>query len=337
MQLLTGPAHDRCHVLTGAGAYEWWYTDALTDDGEWGVVAILFRGMPMSPAYLSDPTAMAGGFAVSVYHRGTRIAFAFGDVPLEACRFAGQGADVRVGDASLHIDADDVLHVAIARRGRGIERSVDVALRLESSCTMSTPEAYSQDHAWVLARPRAAATLRIALAEGAMPPSCVFEGSALAYHDHNMGVRAMSSDFGDWYWGRVHGPSSSIVYLTTPASMHATTHVVDVDAEGRVAPWQSSSIMFERRRVNFMGLRMHRSVVLAGVDARGVARRVVCDNDVVCEDGPFYQRYISRWTDGDVLVGYGMSEYMDVQRLRAPWIRPFLRLPWKQMMHRSMA
>ena len=95
--------------------------------------------------------------------------------------------------------------------------------------------------------------------------------------------------------------------------------------------------MFERRRVNFMGLRMHRSVVLAGVDARGVARRVVCDNDVVCEDGPFYQRYISRWTDGDVLVGYGMSEYMDVQRLRAPWIRPFLRLPWKQMMHRSMA
>lgn len=82
-----------------------------------------------------------------------------------------------------------------------------------------------------------------------------------------------------------------------------------------------------------MGLLMHRRVVIQGVDATGVNRTVVCNNSVVCEDGPFYQRYISEWTDGGEHLGHGMSEYMDVQRLRATWIRPFLRLPWSVEQH----
>lgn len=328
MQLLTGPDHDRCHALDGAGAYEWWYTDALTPDGEWGVVAILFRGMPMSPGYIARPSHLAGGYAVSVYHRGTRIAFAFGDVPLDACAFAHDRADVRVGDAVLHLDSDGTMHVAIGRTGRGIERSVHVALRVARAVTPTSDAPFTQDHGWVLARPRAAAELTIALGEGAHEPQCRYQGSAVAYHDHNMGVRAMSADFGDWYWGRVHGPSSSVVFLTTPGSTHATTHIVDVASDGAVEPWRSSSVRFARRSVNFMGLLMYREVILEGVDARGKERQVICSNDVVCEDGPFYQRYISNWTDGGVSIGYGMSEYMNAKRLQASWIRPFLRLPW---------
>ncbi len=328
MQLLTGPDHDTCHALNGAGAYEWWYTDALTADGEWGVVAILFRGMPMSPAYLAAPTSMAGGYAVSVYHRGTRIAFAFGDVPLEQCAFSSSRADVRVGDATLSMHADGTMDVAIGQIGRDMERSVHVNLRVHASATPSSSDAFSEDHGWVLARPRAAAEVSLELGEGSGQAQCRFEGSAIAYHDHNMGVRAMSADFGDWYWGRVHGPTSSIVFLTTPDSPHATTHIVDVTSDGVIEPWTTSRVQFKRRSVNFMGLVMFQKVLLEGIDAHGRQRSVVCTNDIVCEDGPFYQRYISRWTESGVFIGLGMSEYMDVQRLRAPWIRPFLRLPW---------
>lgn len=337
MQLLTGPRHDTCHALDGVGAYEWWYTDVLTADGEWGIVAILFRGMPMSPAYLASPSSMAGGYAVSVYHRGARIAFAFGDVPLEQCAFSKTTADVRVGNAALTMHADGTMDVVIERSGRGIERSVRVTLRLEATVVQSSNSVFSEDHGWVLANPRAAAHVAIHVGEGDAQPTCSFEGAALAYHDHNMGVRAMSADFGDWYWGRVHGPTSSIVFLTTPGSPHATTHIVDVTADGRVQPWTTSRVQFNRRRVNFMGLLMHRQVVLEGIDAQGRQRSVVCSNDVVCEDGPFYQRYISRWTESGVLIGQGMSEYMDVQRLRAPWIRPFLRLPWVDHAVRGLA
>ena len=328
MQLLTGPDHDRCHMLNGEGAYEWWYTDALTADAEWGVVAILFRGMPMSPAYLSNPAAMAGGFAVSVYHRGTRIAFAFGDVPCDACDFATERVDVRVGDATMHIDHMGVMHVHIGRTGSTIERSVHVSITMDAAQTPSSSHGFDEDHGWVLARPRAEAGLRIELGEGSRSPSCVFEGRAMAYHDHNMGVRSMSADFGDWYWGRVHGPDRSFVYLTTPGSPIATAHAADITIEGNVLPWSHATFRTERYRINFMGLRMHRRIVIEGLDASGAQRRVECNNTVVCEDGPFYQRYISQWIDGGAEIGFGMSEYMDVKRLRAPWIRPFLRLPW---------
>lgn len=331
MQLLTGPDHDRCHALNGEGAYEWWYTDALTADAEWGVVAILFRGMPMSPAYLSNPAAMAGGYAVSVYHRGTRIAFAFGDEPRDTCWFSREGADVQMSAASLHIESSGMMHVSIGRTGSTIERSVHVSIRMAAADTPSTSDAFAADHGWVLARPRAEADVRIELGEGSMAPSCVFEGSAMAYHDHNMGVRSMSADFGDWYWGRVHGPQRSFVYLTTPGSPRATAHAADITSNGLVLPWSHAAFRTERYRVNFMGLGMHRRIIIEGTDASGANRTVVCNNTVVCEDGPFYQRYISQWTDGDTDVGFGMSEYMDVQRLRMPWIRPFLRLPWKSL------
>jgi hypothetical protein len=143
----------------------------------------------------------------------------------------------------------------------------------------------------------------------------------------------MSTDFADWYWGRVHGPHTSLVYLTTPGSNHEVRHVADVSADGIVAPWSSAVIRLERRSINFMGLLMYRRVVIEGIDASRNARMVVCDNAVVCEDGPFYQRYISQWTDGGKSIGLGMSEYMNVQRLCAPWIRPFLRLPWTAEQH----
>ncbi len=328
MQLLTGPAHDRCHALNGVGAYEWWYTDALSHDGAWGVVAILFRGMPMSPAYLSAPAELAGGYALSVYHRGTRVAFAFGDVSLEQCDFSCDTADVRVGQARLKIDDDGRMHVLIERVGRGIERSVRVHLVLDAASTATSADAFGDTHGWVLARPRANAHLKIDLGEGSRLWYNVADESAVAYHDHNMGRREMSADFGDWYWGRVHGRTSSIVYLTTPGSRGETPIVVDVSDVGQVRPWTTAVLKLQQRGVNFMGLAMHRRIVLEGVDAQGSPRSVVCDNEVVCEDGPFYQRYISQWTDNGVVIGSGMSEYMDVQRLRAPWIRPFLRLPW---------
>ena len=52
MDVTFGPLHDHCRFLDASGAYEWWYIDALSPDGEWGAVVIIFRGMPMSPDYL---------------------------------------------------------------------------------------------------------------------------------------------------------------------------------------------------------------------------------------------------------------------------------------------
>ena len=54
MRLVLDPAEDAAHehwLRETPGAYEWWYYDALSDDGEWALTCIWFLGNPFSPYY----------------------------------------------------------------------------------------------------------------------------------------------------------------------------------------------------------------------------------------------------------------------------------------------
>ena len=76
MRILFGPQHDALHVDPARpGAYEWWYFDALSDDGRWALVTIFLLGSPMSPYYKAvavgqnpDPRDWCGVF-VSLHER----------------------------------------------------------------------------------------------------------------------------------------------------------------------------------------------------------------------------------------------------------------------------
>ena len=52
MRILFGSEHDARQIDPDLpGAYEWWYFDAVSDDGNFVFVAIFFLGTPMSPYY----------------------------------------------------------------------------------------------------------------------------------------------------------------------------------------------------------------------------------------------------------------------------------------------
>lgn len=327
MRILTGLQHDHCHMLNGPGAYEWWYADALDASGEWGVVMILFRGMPMSPDYLSNPLDIQGGYALSIYHRGVRIAFAFGGHLLERCQFAVDDVRVTMPGAELRRDEATITMMIDAPCG-GDGRRASVTLSMTGMKKAShDATVVDQPHAWILAAARSKASVRIQLHE-AHGEVVSREFSAMAYHDHNMGSRAMSADFADWYWGRVHTDRRTLAYLLTRHSADTTSWFGQILDDGSVEAFTDVSVTFHRRRLSMMGLRYHQQLVLRGRDSHGSLVTVECLNHRVCEDGPFYQRYISRWRVDGTEAGYGMSEYMDVKRLAKPWIRPFLRLPW---------
>ena len=195
MNLYTGPLHDIDHQLTDLGAYEWWYVDSLSPDGEWGVVLIQFRGMPMSPQYLrsqeSGVRSQEGvpsrgatsiencGYAVSVYHKGARIAFAFRGVP--ASRFSVPG-DVWEFDTALP----------------GQSAAIRIHAEVEPS-PMQNTGAGNDPHSWVLVAPRTKARVRVELVERGLVLSEA-EWSGLAYRDHNYGSNPMQADFKDWYY-----------------------------------------------------------------------------------------------------------------------------------------
>jgi len=338
MQILTGIQHNVSHNLHGTGAYEWWYIDALSADGQWGVVAILFRGMPMSPSYLRNPDMMLAGCAVSVYHKGIRIAFSFTEYPLESCTFDQKCTHVEVGDSSLVIDQEGILRlhsrVPCDRDGRSIDLAIHGKSPMHAAPYHDDAGDDVQDvHAWVLAQPLMKADVLVALHEQ-QQIVVQHQFEAAAYHDHNLGKRAMHSDYRHWYWGRVHGDDGAYVFLVTPDSPDSVVQVFAISQQGDVVPWSDVQVLYEKPTCSIMGLLTHKQVVIRGTSKDGLRHELVCKNDQTCEDGPFYQRYISTWIVDGQTYGYGMSEYMYVARMESAWIRPFLQIPLITMVDR---
>jgi carotenoid 1,2-hydratase len=287
--------------LEGLGAYAWRYTDVLSDDGEWAVVLIAFIGMPMSPDYLLAQAEGHGepedycGQAVSVYYRGKRIAFSF----LGTC-----------------FEPPDPLCMA------------DVEVQCEGAELPAKMMEGADPHAWVLVAPRRRARVHVTLREeGAPVLEHTFEG--WAYTDRNGGKHAMQEDFRDWYWGRIHAPDRTVVYLATPNASTPFLFVGHVLTGSSVLEkWSNVNITLSDYRPTIMGLWAATSIRLDG-ECDNRTNYVVARRHSVLDSGPFYSRYLARFEVNGVKAGMGIAEYMDVRRLGAPWIRPFLRLPWR--------
>jgi carotenoid 1,2-hydratase len=327
MQLLTGPSHDVSHHLEASGAYEWWYVDALetpTDDAlspSWGVVVILFRGMPMSPAYLQEQRSPQGSFpgqhcgmAVSIYYGARRVAFAFREIPEE--QFTIPAHEFVVD--TTHPEVSQALRVRVT-----LPESP-----LQNSDSDSDSDSETDAHGWVLVAPRVQASVHVEIAEdGIVMTSASWNG--LAYRDHNFGNRPLQADFHDWYWGRVHADDRTLVFLAAPDARTPFVAAGEVSADGRQwRPWTNVRFHAEQTRMSMMGLVSGRRSRLVGTDADGRERVLICSHRWVVENGPFYQRYISEWSLDGRGLGRGTSEYMNAARLGSAWTWPFLRLPF---------
>ncbi len=219
MRIIFGPAHDALHVDPAApGVYEWWYFDALSDDGRFALVVIFFLGTPMSPYYKAvargktpDARDWCGVF-VSVHERVAHEcwrerAYAYNVYRGGSFSPAPQ-PDVRVGGSRM----------AGGETMQGWRWQVNVnepglwTGRTQAALTFTAPGAGSLNvvappghladtdasaHNWVCVAPVCRAEGTIALPSG---KSIAFRGSG--YHDHNFG-RLPFDDTDLWYWGRV--------------------------------------------------------------------------------------------------------------------------------------
>ncbi len=337
MQITFGPQNDHCRFLDENGAYEWWYIDALSPNGEWGVVVIVFRGMPMSPDYLAAQSRGTNpsdhcGYTVSIYHHGKRIYFAFRGIN-----------EPDLSNANINIDLNDIGHfnansIEVNTSIPSLRRSATIKITTSQAAGPSQSEAPSQaagpsqseapsGHGWSLTAPRTPCAVRLVIREDGVDRADA-EWEGVAYRDHNWGQRAMQADFHHWYWGRVHGANRTIVYLAAPSDASTNAWAGEVDVTGKITPWTNVVVAPSHHRPTMLGLWAPKTVKVTGTDAEGRAVTVISTHDEVVEDGPFYQRYLSRWNVNGADLGVGTSEYMNVARYKRAWIRPFLRLPW---------
>ncbi|WP_379551931.1 hypothetical protein [Qipengyuania sp. DGS5-3] len=190
--------------------YRWWYVDALSDDGSYGLTIIGFIGSVFSPYYKKS------GRNVPLDHSCLNIAL-YGK---SGARWVmtergeaetSQGRDtLQIGPSAMRWDKDRLI---IDIEERDIRLGIPWRRRVKGQIVLS-PEvlnerAFKLDpagrHMWHTIAPRARIEVKMER------PNVSWSGSA--YLDGNHGSEPIEAGFRDWHWSRAHaGKDVAVIY-----------------------------------------------------------------------------------------------------------------------------
>jgi carotenoid 1,2-hydratase len=299
-------------VPVAAGGYAWWYIDAVSDDGAYGIALIAFLGSVFSPYYAwsrrfgSDTTAADPlrhcAINVALYgHRKRRWALT------ERGRYAVQreANQLIIGPSSLAWDGTtltariDEVTAPLPSRIRGVVRLHPTALE-HRVAALDT----AGSHRWQPIAP--CARIEVDLDR----PALYWSGPA--YCDTNVGDAPLEADFLRWDWFRSHtADGTTVLYDVTSRSGMRLALAMRYGAGGGVTDFDPPAERTLRRT------RWGVARALRG-DAAEAAQVVA-----TLQDTPFYARsLVSTRLLGTPMVG--MHESLDLQRFRNPWVQAML-------------
>lgn len=189
-----GPRFD---VAVAPGGYAWWYVDANSEDGQYGLTIIAFIGSVFSPYYkLSRGGRPDNHCAINVALTGPRSkAWAMTErgakrVFRDADHFAVGPSALSWDGNALTIDIDEI-SAPLPYRVRG---KVRVTPRMIGTTAFALdPEGR---HRWHPVAPRAHVEVEMA------NPGVKWSGAG--YFDSNFGDEPLDAAFNDWHWARAH-------------------------------------------------------------------------------------------------------------------------------------
>ncbi len=327
------------------GSQEWWYFDAISDDGRDAIVAVWYAGLPFDPSYGvaaikhgQDPRRHPAphpldhcAIGLSWYRDGKTVAYA-----LNAFR----------RDAFAH-DADpfgiEVQENRLTRSVHGYTLrvrtpAVDGRRRIEADLTFrpfAGTEPVERDlghdgspHLWILAAPDCRVSGTVAL-EGKGGTSLDFRGRG--YHDHNAGAEEISMAMRRWAWGRFHQGPRTHVYYHAESHGGARSGLWITLRDGRSEAVRDDAQFLgdepgfasHGRAGNVFGLRHGKALRVSDGTLGFLDERTGC-----VDDGPFYRRWVTTlgtWL-GDEPNALGISEWLDTRNLNRPlfnWMIPY--------------
>ncbi|MEE4638523.1 MAG: carotenoid 1,2-hydratase [Wenzhouxiangella sp.] len=289
--------------------YAWWYLDAMSDDGRYGLTLIAFIGSVFSPYYAWDRARGKGNplahcaINVALYGRGGRWSMTERD----GSAISREPDSLRVGPSGLHWNGESLeieLHewaFPLPRRIRGRIR-VDPVISNRAALHLD-PDGH---HQWTPVWPAA----RVSVDLG--NPAIRWSGSA--YFDHNAGDEPLEQCFNNWHWSRAATRTGPVVlYDTEQLDGRHGSHALHFAHDGRRRDLQ---------RPPQVGLPKSRwGVARAARSEDGDARL-----KAVWEDTPFYARsLIATRLLGEQVTA--VHESLSLPRFSAFWVQ--LMLPFR--------
>jgi carotenoid 1,2-hydratase len=189
-----GPRFD---VAVAPNGYAWWYIDASSADGAYGLTIIAFVGSVFSPYYkLSGRQRPDNHCAINVALTGPRgSAWAMTERP--ASRVERSTSHFQVGPSGVHWDGETMV-IDIAEISAPLPYKVRGTVRVTPEMIGTT--AFALDpagrHRWHPVAPRA--HVEVAMTH----PGVRWSGPG--YFDSNFGDEPLEHGFNDWHWSRAH-------------------------------------------------------------------------------------------------------------------------------------
>lgn len=307
----TGP--DFAAALAPNG-YAWWYVDALSDCGRYGLTVIAMLGCVFSPWYAR---ARRGGLTDPLQHSALNVVLYRGSGRRWAMTERDSAAVVRdshhlaIGASHLLWDGD-ALQIEVDEKTSPWPQTLRGHIRVIPQVRHATP--YPLDaagrHLWWPIAPLARIEVQFEA------PVLAWQGSA--YLDANQGLAPLEEDFDSWHWSRSHGAGRTRVLYDT------------IGARGRVD--RSWSLDFGADGSVNMGSQPPTQSL--ATSAWGIPRQTRCDAGATpaiietLESAPFYARSLIETTlDGHRIEAF--HESVSLRRFTQRWVQTLLpvRLP----------
>lgn len=285
---LSSIREDVWHSEKKAGAYEWWYFDAVSDDGRETLVVIFLDGFIFSPRYnravkeymagshgVHDGNAPQPGdfpaLAVSLYRDGRLAWRAINEYePNEFVAETSRPA-CRIGSNSFELDTatgENVYRLQLDCSLRGKRKlQASLAWTVEDGDFTSGDEADARGgvtsaHEWNLVAPRCRVkgTINIVEPNGGRNER---EWAGTGYHDHNLDTRWMPATIAEWQWGRAHfADATAIFYRYREQENACITTRLYVVRGGELKMYEPQFVASKWRR-HFFGLRYPRAIQIS--------------------------------------------------------------------------
>ena len=313
---LVRPLGERCDPFgprfdqdVPANGYRWWYVDAESDDGRFGLTVIAFIGSVFSPYY------KARGRSAPENHISLNVALYGPGASRWAMTERGRSAlwrdrtTLKIGPSQVHWDGN-VLVIDIDEVGAVLPLKTRGRIRL-------TPEVLGQRrfrldpsgrHIWEPLAPRS--HVEVCFSE----PDVSWSGKG--YLDANHGNEPLEDGFADWQWSRAHlkGGETAVIYEGKLRSGDDFGMALRIDNDGNAEVIEMPAPVVLPRT----GWHVNR---LTRADVGHQARL-----RATWEDTPFYSRSAlsSRMFGEDVIA---VHESLSLDRFRSPVVQWML--PWR--------
>lgn len=292
-----------------AGGYSWWYVDALSDDGRYGLTVIGFVGSVFSPYYAWQ---RARGRGDAEDHCALNVVLYGRSMNRWAMTERGRGS-VRRAPRRLSIGPSEIRRTATGLTVHVDELAVPIPRRLHGrvdvnfGCTFD--RAFELDargrHRWQPIAPMA----RVEVVFDR--PSLHWHGAA--YVDSNWGDEPLEHAFSNWQWSRTSSSASGTSVYYDVRRSDGSSHFIGA----RFGP-DGGIEALERPRWAGLGTTGWRIGRFLRAERPNMPRDVT-----TLEDTPFYARTLVRHVN-EGRMETTFHESLDLQRFAHPLVQMML-------------